>query len=108
MHEGREVQIFICDAQLIRLITTKDAEYFNAKRKRVLDYGDALFNEFLDFQPYAKWKALRSMVSPVVNSRVFLRNAGSGMRDSINDFVERIKKEINESGGTLTNFQLNG
>lgn len=105
MYEGREVHIFICDPELIRLITTKDAEYFDGKRP--IDFGDPMINEFLDFQPLQKWKLLRSMVSPVVNSGVRLKNAGPGMRNAIQDYLVQVKKQIAKSGGRLEKYPLN-
>lgn len=49
VYEGRFPQIHVCDAELIRLITVKDAEYFNDKRR--MDFRSDLLNEMPDFQP---------------------------------------------------------
>lgn len=50
VYEGRLPQVFICDAELIRKICVKDAEYFNSKRLD-FDFGDPLMNEMPDFLP---------------------------------------------------------
>lgn len=49
VYEGRVPQVHVCDAELVRLITTKDSDYFNAKRQ--LDFRDLVLNEMGEFQP---------------------------------------------------------
>lgn len=49
VYEGRDPQIFACDPELIRLITVKDAQYFDAKR--LLEFNDPMLNEMPDFLP---------------------------------------------------------
>ncbi|ODM98967.1 Cytochrome P450 3A56 [Orchesella cincta] len=106
LYEGREPQVFICDADLIRSITVKDADYFDSKRP--LDFGDPIMNEMLDFQPKEKWRIMRNMFTPVVNSSVRLRNSNPAMNAAIADFISDIKGKIKESGNDKAEkFSLN-
>ncbi|CAL8110948.1 unnamed protein product [Orchesella dallaii] len=96
LYEGREPQIFICDADLIKKITVKDSDHFDSKR--ALDFGDPVFNELLDFQPLEKWRIMRSMFMPTVNSSLRLRNSNPAMNAAIADYISDIKDKIAKSG----------
>ncbi|CAL8102597.1 unnamed protein product [Orchesella dallaii] len=94
VYEGREPQIYVCDADLIRLICVKDADHFNGKR--ILDFGDPLLNEMPDFQPLEKWKLLRQFLTPAFTTAK-VKVMSVVMREATADYIANIKKTIRAS-----------
>ncbi|OXA51515.1 cytochrome P450 3A56 [Folsomia candida] len=106
VYEGRHPQIHICDAELIRLVTTKDSEYFNDKRR--LDFRDPLLNEMPDFQAYEKWKVVRNFLTPAFSSAKIKLMMGS-MVVTLQRFCDHLKSEVVSSPGQkMEKFNLHG
>jgi len=94
VYEGRDPQIFICEAKLIKAIMVKDAESFNDKRR--IDFRDPWLNEMPDFQPYAKWKAVRSFLTPAFSS-FKMKQMSESMAVTFSNFTDNLKMEINKA-----------
>ncbi|XP_037036450.1 cytochrome P450 3A56-like [Bradysia coprophila] len=86
-YEGREPQIFLADAELVRLICVKDSDHF--QDKRMIDFKNELFNEVIDTLPYEKWKAVRNEVSQPFSTKV--KHMSDQMLESINDCTGHLK-----------------
>ncbi|ODM98397.1 Cytochrome P450 3A40 [Orchesella cincta] len=95
VYEGRTPQIFVCDAELIRLICVKDANYFNGKR--LLDFGDPLLNEMPEFQPRKSLKPsiVPSLQLPFTSAKIKMMNLP--MREATKDYISDIKDTIKMS-----------
>lgn len=48
-YEGCAPQVYIADAELVRLIFVKDFDHF--QNKRIMDFGHELINEMMDHLP---------------------------------------------------------
>ncbi|OXA45210.1 Cytochrome P450 3A56 [Folsomia candida] len=106
VYEGRQPQIHICDAELIRLVTTKDAEYFNDKRR--MDFRDPLLNEMPDFLTYEKWKAVRTFLTPAFSSAK-LRLMTESVVVTLQGFCDNLKSGVVSSPGQkMEKFNLHG
>jgi len=96
VYEGRQPQIFIGTPELVRLVCVKDAQYFDSKRE--LEFGDPVLNEMPDFQRYEKWKLLRTNSTPAFTSAK-MKMMNLPMREAVQDYVQDIKKKIEEGKG---------
>ncbi|CAL8110954.1 unnamed protein product [Orchesella dallaii] len=97
VYEGRDPQLFICDPELIRLVTVKDSQYFDAKRQ--LEFNDSMLNEMPDFLPGEKWRVVRSTATPAFSgSKIKLMNMA--MIESTQDFIRDIEESMKTSNNT--------
>ncbi|CAL8080029.1 unnamed protein product [Orchesella dallaii] len=62
-YEGRTPQVHICDPELVKQILIRDYDSFSERKH--FNLGNPIANEILDFQPEAKWKYMRAVMTPL-------------------------------------------
>ena len=89
--------LVVTDVDLIKNMLVKDADSFVDRTFFEMTEKDKIFNEFLSIMPGERWKALRSMTSPVFSSGK-IKGSYPLLKENVDHFIKNCDKRMNEDG----------